>query len=258
LVSDKLDKSIKRLDIKLDKLREKIKSAEDLETYEGVLDKLTLKTLLDLVNNKKLTSLYGVISTGKEANIYWGKKDELDLAIKIYRTMTKDFKKMQLYIIGDPRFKKIKKSTRALIYAWALKEFKNLKRAHSAGLKVPEPYLVKNNVLIMEFIGENGKHAPLLKYVELENPEKVYEKTVEFMKKLFNISKLVHADLSEFNILYFNKEPIIIDMSQSLLTSHPMAMDFLKRDIKNILKFFKIKGVEKHTEGDLLKLVIGG
>ncbi len=251
------EKVIRLLDIKLDKIKIKEKSEEDLETQEGVLDKFTLETLYYLAKRKLLTEMYGVISAGKESNIYWAKNNDVDFAVKIYRTATANFKAIQNYIRGDPRFKKIRKGIRPLIYAWALKEFKNLQRASSAGVRVPKPVAVKNNVLIMEFIGANGKPAPLLKNAVLEAPENTYKIICDYIKKLYNKAELVHADLSEFNVMYPG-EPVIIDMSQSVLVSHPLALDYLKRDIAIISRFFRGLGVEVIDENDFLNEVTGG
>ncbi|WEU40775.1 MAG: serine protein kinase RIO [Candidatus Odinarchaeum yellowstonii] len=251
------EKIIRLLDIKLDKLKVKKKSEEDLETQEGVLDKFTLETLYYLAKRNLLTEMHGVISAGKESNIYWAKNNDVDYAVKIYRTSTANFKAIQNYIKGDPRFKKIRKGIRPLIYAWALKEFKNLQRASAAGVRVPKPVAVKNNVLIMEFIGCEGKPAPLLKNVVLESPENIYKIICDYIIKLYKDAELVHADLSEFNIMYPG-EPVIIDMSQSVLTSHPLALDYLKRDISVTFKFFRELGVDVMDENDFLNQVTGG
>ncbi|MEM2109276.1 MAG: serine protein kinase RIO [Candidatus Odinarchaeota archaeon] len=251
------DKIIRLLDFKLDQFRVKKKDEEDFETQEGVLDKPTLETLYNLAKRRFLTEMYGVISAGKEANIYWAKNMGVDYAVKIYRTSTANFKAIRNYIRGDPRFKKIKRGIRPLIYTWALKEFKNLQRAMSVGVRVPQPVIVKNNVLIMEFIGADGKPAPLLKDVILESPGKIYNLICDFIKLLYRKAKLVHADLSEFNIMY-NGEPVLIDMSQSVLTCHPLALDYLKRDIAVISKFFKSIGVRVMDEEDFLEEVTGG
>ncbi len=251
------EKIIRLLDIKLDRLKTKKKSVEDLETQEGVLDKFTLETLYYLAKKKLLTEIYGVISAGKESNIYWAKNNDVDYAVKIYRTSTANFKAIQNYIKGDPRFKKIRRGIRPLIYTWALKEFKNLQRALSAGVRVPKPIAVKNNVLIMEFIGSNGKPAPLLRNAVLESPEKTYKIICDFIKKLYKKTELIHADLSEFNIMYPG-EPVIIDMSQSVLTSHPLALDYLKRDIIVVSKFFRDLGVSVIDENDILNDITGG
>jgi len=59
---------------------------------------------------------------------------------------------MRNYIIGDPRFKKIPHNISKIIFLWANKEFKNLKRAFKAELNVPEPLYIKSNILVMNLI----------------------------------------------------------------------------------------------------------
>lgn len=252
-----MDQSIKLLDIKIDKLRERRNGVEELETQEGVLDKYTLETLYYMAKRRILTEINGVISTGKEANVYWGKNIKLDYAVKIFRTSTANFKAMQNYIRGDPRFKKIRRGTRPLIYAWALKEYKNLQRARAVGVRVPEPISIKNNVLVMEFIGSGGRPAPLLKNAVLDSAQETYNEIYNFIKILYRRARLVHADLSEFNVMY-NGVPILIDMSQSVLTSHPMAMEYLKRDISVISKFFRSRNVDVPEDEKQFKDITGG
>lgn len=246
----KIDKIVHRLDIKKDKLREKFKHSEDFETFEAVFDTRTLMTIYSLSNDKYIEVLNGVIATGKEANVYWGvDHNGNDIAVKIYRTSTADFKSMKMYIDGDPRFKSYKKQTYAIITLWAQKEYKNLSLAHGCGVKVPRPIVVRDNVLIMEFIGENGIPAPLLKNVKIKKPRFLFDKVILYMSKLYNKARLIHADLSEYNIMYWNYEPFFIDISQGVLLHHPNALYFLIRDIRNILRFFskyiKIPSVEQ-------------
>jgi RIO kinase 1 len=58
------------------------------------------------------------------------------------------------------------------------------------------------------------------------------------MRRLYHVCKLVHADLSEYNILYHNSHLYIIDVSQSVEHDHPSAFDFLRNDIRNVEAFF--------------------
>jgi RIO kinase 1 len=147
---------------------------------------------------------------------------------------------MSPYIIGDPRFSHMSKKKHEIIYLWAKKEFRNLSKAFEAGVRVPKPLACVNNVLILEFIGEKGLASPLLKDVNLANPQKYYDEIIQGMKKLYN-ANLIHADLSEFNILDYKGKPVFIDMGQSVLKEHPNAMNFLKKDLHNINKFFERK-----------------
>jgi RIO kinase 1 len=106
----------------------KEKRSEEYEVLEEVFDKSTLMTIYEFMNKGVIDQIYGVVKAGKEARIYWGKdQEEKELAIKIYLTVAAEFKKGKLqYIEGDPRFKRVKHDTRSLVFAWALKEFKNL------------------------------------------------------------------------------------------------------------------------------------
>ena len=61
-------------------------------------------------------------------------------------------------------------------------------------------------------------------------------------------AELVHADLSEYNILNYNEEPVIIDCGQAVLLSHPMAKEFFERDVRNMCNYFRKRGLEKTPE----------
>ena len=206
--------------------------------------------------------MFGVVSAGKEARVYWAKNRRgEDVAVKIYLTTTAEFRKsIRQYIIGDPRFESVSGDLRKLILKWVQKEYKNLKRMYEAGIRVPKPYYAYRNILVMEFIGENGIRAPLLKEVRLTDEEyvEIYEKIVYYMKLMYNKAKLVHADLSEYNIMLYDGEPVIIDVSQAVTLDHPMAMYFLLRDIKNIIRYFRDEvGIETHNLNELLKEITG-
>jgi RIO kinase 1 len=243
-----MNSKISKADNSLQKMREikRLKSVEDKRVGSEVFDELTLKTLYKLSKQGYLEFLNGAISTGKEANVFKGADDKGKLvAVKIYRVTTSDFKKMQYYIQGDPRFKINTGNKRQMIYTWVMKEYRNLKRAYDVGINVPKPIVAKNNVLIMEYISdEYGNPSPLLKQVKLDNPEKMADEIINSMIKLYKDAEIVHGDLSSFNILVRDGKPVIIDVSQSVLKDHPRALELLKRDIYNIIKDLKKIGVE--------------
>ena len=164
----------KQIDSELDRRRMKRRRDDDeFKVVEGVIDPPTLKILYKLLTRGTLSSLHGAISTGKEANVYHGENPEGNLvAVKIYRMSTAETDFMREYMAGDPRFKRVGKRSRVLIPQWAMKEFKNLKRYHKAGVKVPEPLDIERNVLVMEFIGDSdqGLAAPLIKNVDIPSP----------------------------------------------------------------------------------------
>jgi RIO kinase 1 len=243
-----MESPVNKSDIHLQKMREvkQLKSVEDKRVGSEVFDRITLQTLYKLANQGYIHLLNGAISTGKEANVFKG-ADENDnlVAVKIYRVTTSDFKKMQYYIQGDPRFNVRSKSKRQLINNWVLKEFKNLNRAYNAGVRVPKPIIAKNNILVMEFIGEtDGTPARLMRQAKISNPDYVAKKIIEYVKKLYNDAELVHGDLSAFNILMQHDEPVIIDLSQGMVVDHPLSRELLNRDIDNLIKDFKKIGIE--------------
>ena len=230
----------KRLDRKICEMGVRIKDADQYKVEQDVFDEVTLLALYKLVTKGLISEIGGPISTGKEANVFFGSIGERSIAIKIYRVQTANFKAMTEYMIGDRRFSNIRKNRKDIIFAWTKKEFSNLKRAYDAGLVVPEPIAFDRNILIMEFIGEGESPYPQLRSVDLEKPLEVYEKIIDFINNLFINAKLVHSDLSEYNIL-MGKEPVFIDMGQAVLPEHPKAVSFLMRDIRNINRFFMDK-----------------
>ena len=227
-------------------------------TIESVFDERTIFTLSKLLRNGPLDRVEGVISAGKEAHIYLaydlvGK----EVALKIYKIDSNTSKWMRNYIIGDPRFKKIPHNISKVIFLWASKEYKNLKRAYKVGLKVPNPLRIKDNILIMEYIGFGSIPAPLLKDIKSpKDPITLMNEILAFIKKLYQKAKLVHGDLSEFNILYHNQKPVIIDISQAVSIQHPKAEVYLVRDIKNIFKYFERLGIETLDPKDFYYEVI--
>ena len=219
----------------------RVQVGEDKETLEEVFDGRTLTTVMHLLNRGRLRELQGTLKSGKESRIYRGiDMKGGDVAVKIYLTSSAIFRQGRLkYIRGDPRFKDIPHDTRSLIDQWASKEFKNLQLAKEAGLAVPTPIYVEKNVLLMEFIGKNGVPAPHLREVPLQAASSWYDKIVEMVKDLYDKAKLVHGDLSEYNILVPDGYPMLIDFAQAVTIEHPEAREFLSRDIDNLNNYFK-------------------
>jgi RIO kinase 1 len=228
-------------------------------TLEEVFDRATFMVIYELLKSGILYEVHGVVNAGKEARVYWGKnKKGKDLAVKVYLTTSAEFRKGMLkYIEGDYRFKGVKRDTRSLIFTWAQKEYRNLEQASRAKVRVPRPVAVKNNVLVMEFIGKNGVNASSLKEQVPSDPEEVYEVLLTYLKRLYCNAELVHGDLSEYNIMMWNGKPVIFDMAQAVPTSHPMAEFFLRRDLANVNRFFKRLGVKVLSVDEAYKKVVG-
>ena len=238
----------------------KNKRSEDYQVIEEVFDRSTLMTIYNFMNKGVIDEIHGVVNAGKEARVYYGKDTQgNELAIKIYLTSSAEFKKgMIQYIEGDQRFAHVRRDTRSLIYTWAQKEYKNLQRAQEAKVNVPEPLAIQKNVLIMKFIGRNGERAPLLKEAVLEEPLVVFNQLLTYLSRLYRKGRLVHADLSEYNVMIWKAKPVIFDVAQSVLTTHPMAEKFLQRDLENIHRYFKRLDSSVPSVKEIHRKVVGG
>lgn len=256
-MSDKPEENLRRREERYDRERRvRIKISEDLETMEEVFDGRTLMTVMHLLNTGYLKELQGALKSGKESRIYHGVDPKgHDVAVKIYLTSSAIFRQGRLkYIRGDPRFRDVPHDTRSLIDQWAMKEFKNLELATEAKIAVPSPIHVEKNVLLMEFIGKNGVPAPHLRDVPLQAAESWYNKIVEMLKDLYDRAKLVHGDVSEYNILVPDGYPVLIDFAQAVTTEHPEAIEFLRRDIENLNNYFKGLNVRTRTFKRIFKV----
>jgi len=232
-----------------------VKRSEESGALEEVFDRATLMTMYRLMNAGFLSYLNGIVAAGKEARVYWGITPEgKDVAVKIFLTLTSEFKRRLQYIEGDPRFKRIRGNTIGLIELWARKEFKNLQRAQRAGIRVPSPLVVKRNVLIMEFIGSDGKPYPVLAERAFGSD---YRKVVTLAKRLYRQAGLVHADLSEYNIFKGKTELVLFDFASAVDISHPQAQDFLIRDLNNVNRFFIKQKVSVEGVDRLFKRITG-
>jgi len=237
----------------------KEKRSEEYEVLEEVFDRSTLMVIYDFLNKGIIDEIHGVVKAGKESRVYWGKdKKGNELAIKIYLTVSAEFRKGMLkYIEGDPRFKGVRRDTRSLVFAWAQKEFRNLQQAVAAKVKVPKPIAVKKNVLIMKFIGKNGVGAPSMKEQSPKNPEKAYKTLLTYLRRLYRKAKLVHGDLSEYNVMIWRGHLVLFDVSQAVPLSHPLADSLLLRDLENMNRYFSRLGVEVVSVEECYRRVTG-
>lgn len=224
------------------------------KVLEAVFDKSTVMILSRFINNGIISYVNGAIGAGKESQMYWAVDPSgQDLAVKIYLVTTSNFKKRYPYLIGDPRFTRIKKGTRSLVELWAKKEFRNLSKSFNSEIPCPEPITVVKNVLIMKFVGTNGVPSPTL--VESEVDYTDYEKTIEIISDLYQKAELVHADLSEYNIFKTVDGPVVFDFGSAVDIRHPKTKEFLERDISNITRFFVKRGLTVDNPIDVFKRV---
>jgi len=232
---------------KLETQKYRYKDKSDRATVELVLDPRTRLVLYKLLSRRFLDEINGCISTGKEANVYHATSKEGDLAVKIYKTSILVFKDRERYVTGEFRFRSgyNKHNPRKMVKLWAEKEMRNLTRLYTNGVCCPKPVLLRNHVLIMEFIGKDGWPSPKLKDYPLTEGKarELYLECIQMVRCLYQKCHLVHADLSEYNILCHDGSLCVIDVSQAVEHDHPRALDFLRKDCTNVTDFFHRNGV---------------
>jgi RIO kinase 1 len=229
---------------------------DDRATSEQVLDPRTRLILFKLLSKGFLELIDGCLSTGKEANVYYAKagaasarivapehRHVAEYAIKVYKTSILVFKDRDRYVSGESRWRNgySRSNPRKMVQLWAEKELRNYRRIYQAGIPTPAPVLLKSHVLVMEFLGKDGWPSPRLKDAALSEKRlrEAYVQCALVLRHLFQRCKLVHGDLSEYNLLWHDDRVYVIDCSQSVLSDHPSALDFLRKDIANVNDFFR-------------------
>ena len=246
-------------------------SKEQRKTKQGAFDARTKHGLLKLINRGIIDNVSSILRVGKEAVVckaYGYGSNEINgiddtnkcnkdaanssnnqqakqfLAVKLFFTTLSDFKNRAEYVDGDPRYHNSHFSDQkysASLKIWAEKEFRNYKRIEKAGIQCPKPYCVIDSTLITSLIHTNGHAAKQLREVLDWTPKKLrryYVKAVLIMKNMYKSCKLVHADLSEYNLIVNKQEMFVIDVGQAVDIHHPKSLQYLKRDIKVITNFF--------------------
>eukprot|EP01101_Sappina_pedata_P009972 TRINITY_DN616_c0_g3_i1.p1 TRINITY_DN616_c0_g3~~TRINITY_DN616_c0_g3_i1.p1 ORF type:complete len:592 (-),score=274.69 TRINITY_DN616_c0_g3_i1:116-1891(-) len=260
-MSKNVETSLNRQHRKTDTVKPRTieKDKADRATTELVLDPRTRLMLFKLKNKGVFTEMHGCISTGKEANVYHADSDQGELAMKIYKTSILVFKDRDKYVTGEFSFRRgyCKSNPRKMVKLWAEKEMRNLLRIKKAGIKCPMPILLRAQVLIMTFLGEDSHPAPKLKdaNVSQEKMGELYEETIRMMRTLYQECHLVHADLSEYNILYHEGSIWVIDVSQAVEHDHPHSLSFLRMDCMNVTRFFRKRNVNTMALRELFDFV---
>jgi len=118
-------------------------------------------------------------------------------------------------------------------------------------VSVPLPVAQNRNTVVMALIcGQN------LSRYRLEEPKETLDEILTNAAHAYH-EGIIHADLSEYNVLMEEGRCVIIDWPQWIETSHPNAQTILERDIDNILTFFKRKYQLRYDPGDALRCVTG-
>jgi serine/threonine-protein kinase RIO1 len=266
----------------------RVKETRDQARSETVLDQRTRLILLKLINNDVVSEFAGSLQSGKECNVYHAVQGGYvnpetnkkpiencdEYAVKVFKTIN-DFKNADEYLEGETlkHWQRVKNHSSQRMSLWAEKELISLRRLFRVGLRCPRPVGLFGHVLLMEFIGKDGIPAPMLKDVKFADWDQLYYESITIMRNMWQKCKLVHADFSEYNILYYPVEEtapppkdklvftnnlIVIDLATAVSLEHPRATEYLRRDIYTITRFFSRKGVQIFSLENLLKFITKG
>ncbi|KAM9775411.1 serine/threonine-protein kinase RIO3 [Syngnathus typhle] len=255
-LSNQVFNSLKQHCVSEQRRSAKLHEKKEHSTAEQAVDPRTRLLMYKMVNAGVLESINGCISTGKESVVFHANGGSLEeqpvpdeVVLKVFKTTLNEFKNRDRYIKDDYRFidRFTKLNPRKIIRLWAEKEMHNLSRMRKAGIPCPDVVVLRKHILVMSFIGQDHLPAPKLKDVMLSSDDmkKAFHQVLEMMQKLYKECHLVHADLSEYNMLWHQGKVWLIDVSQSVEPTHPHGLEFLFRDCRNVSTFFQKRGVSE-------------
>lgn len=204
-----------------------------------------------LVDDGLIDDVLQRLKSGKEADVYTVLCGDKVQCAKVYKEATqRSFKQAVQYQEG--RKTRNSRNARAMQKgskfgrkqqeeSWQTAEVDALFRLANAGVRVPQPYLCIDGVLLMELVTDaNGSVAPRLSDVTLSEEEAI----TDFNTMIRNIVRMlcagiVHGDLSEFNVLLDDQGPVIIDLPQAVdAAANNHAESMFARDVNNITAYY--------------------
>jgi RIO kinase 1 len=239
-----------------ERVEERRKERTHRDVRDEVFDRATLLAVARLVTQGIFQEVDYSISTGKEANVFRVSGLQGFRALKAYRINNSIFRTLPPWALQELRESVGGASFQRLIFAWAHREFTALKRCHEAEVPVPRPIAQLRNLLVMEFIGTDGVADIPLVHSKVEDPAALQAELVEGTRRMVENAKLVHGDLSPFNVLVHDGHPVIIDVGQVIPTTHPQARALLERDASNFARYFRRLGLD--TTPEMLFRAMGG
>ncbi|MCD5416094.1 hypothetical protein LR032_03190 [Candidatus Bipolaricaulota bacterium] len=245
------------------KERPLFRSAEQGDEAKSVEEAL-LKRLNPLIKDGLIDEVLYPVQSGKEAIVYCCRANpslERDLvAAKLFRPYeTRSFKKDAIYQQGRERTsrpnartlrslgKKTRRGRLNKFNAWITHEERTLRMLRQAGAHVPAPIVRVGPVILMDYIGDRERPAPIMINVSIE-PEEAERLCASILWNvdLFLAHNRVHADLSAYNVLYWDNKATIIDFPQSVDPRYnPDSFALLVRDIEKITGHFSKLGAGK-------------
>jgi len=208
-----------------------------------------LLALNALVRGEIIDALGMPLGMGKEADVLEALTPSNEgVAVKFHRLGRVSFR--------DTRRKREYLSRRHVSWLYqsrlaAEKEYTALTLAFHAGVSVPKPIYQNRHTVVMQRIeGHQLGDVPTL-----DKPEGYLDEILVDVRKAYKAG-VIHADLSEFNIIVSNEGVVyIIDWPQYISSNHPNAGEILERDVKNILVFFHRKFRVERSLEDALQVI---
>jgi RIO kinase 1 len=207
-----------------------------------------------------ITEVLRTEKSGKEGTVYCcrasGDAGQGLLAAKVYRSRSRrDFKNDAIYregrviMNGHDRRAAQKKTAwgREFQFAsWIGHEYDTLRTLHGLGADVPRPISRSGNAILMEYIGDEERAAPMLSGVALPSDEvrPLFERVLTTIQRLL-AANYIHGDLSPYNILYLEGRAVVIDFPQTVdPRQNSRAFDLLARDIDRVCAYFARYGLQ--------------
>lgn len=251
--------------------RKLFRELDELEEQEILTEQDPVKEALEhFFTEGLITEVLHAVKSGKEATVYCCQAHPSTgvqlLAAKVYRSRNnRGFKNDAIYqegrLILDRRVRRaVQNKSRfgreAQFGMWVDYEFAALDALYKAGADIPRPFARSSSAILMEYLGDHQRPAPSLQNVELPRDE-VYPVFDRLMRniELWLANNYVHADLSAYNVLYWQNQVRIIDFPQAVNPRfNPNARSLLTRDIENICRYMARYGLERdgHAIADRL------
>jgi RIO kinase 1 len=129
--------------------------------------------------------------------------------------------------------------------SWLMYEYTTMEVLYELGASVPKPIASNDNAILMAYVGDEQMAAPPLSQLSLDRDEAI----LAFREVMRNVELLlangrIHGDLSAYNILYWNEQPVLIDFPQAVdCDSNPDAFTIFERDVQRVCDYFARQGV---------------
>jgi len=227
-----------------ERFEDRRKQTSDRKLLDEFFDHPTLLAISRLVTQGQFDAIDYPIATGKEGGVFRATSSIGYRAVKVYRIGNAIFRRIPPYALEELQREASARNFARLVFAWTRREHTVLRKLRAADVRVPEPYGYLRNVLVMQFIGTEGLPAPRLRDAVIPDAKAFYEDLVVQMRRMTVDARLVHGDLSPYNVLLDRNLPVLIDVAQAVAADHPQAKALFERDTKNFARYLRKMGVD--------------